>query len=192
MSVYREYSDQELALLLSKGDNTAFNEIYLRYDSLLYIYAYRKLKDKEEAKDVVQDIFITLWENRAELVLKTALAGYLYKSVLNKIFNIFKHQHIIQEYINSGNHFIEVDSAETDYLIREKDIAALIEKEIATMPPRMREIYELKRTAFLSTKEIAEQLNISEYTVSTQLKRALKYLRKRLGIVVYILYILHP
>ena len=76
-------------------------------------------------------------------------------------------------------------------MIREKDIKALIETEIAQMPPRMREIYELKRKSFMTTKEIAEHLQISEHTVSTQMKRALKLLRIKLGLLIYILYILH-
>jgi RNA polymerase sigma-70 factor (family 1) len=189
--IYPSLTDIELIDLLKSADEAAFKEIYLRYDSLLYIYAYRKLKDKEEAKDVVQEVFIHLWNQRDTFILQTTLSGYLYKSVLNKVFNIFKHQNIVQQYINSNNHFIETDSAETDYLIREKDIIALIEKEIAAMPPRMREIYELKRKDFLTTKEIAEKLNISELTVSTQMKRALKVLKVKLGLVIYLVYIIH-
>lgn len=184
-------SDHDLISLVRQGSEAAFKEVYLRYDSLLYIYAYKKLQNKAEAQDVVQEVFITLWNSRETFILKSTLSGFLYKSVLNKVFNIFKHQHIIQQYISSGEHFIETDSAETDYLVREKDIAALIEKEIAAMPPRMREIYELKRKEFLSTKEIAARLQISEMTVSTQMKRALKLLKLKLGVVIYIVYVLH-
>lgn len=187
---YNEHSDQDLLSLVKQGDTDAFEEIYLRYDSLLYIYAYRKLQNKEEAKDVVQEVFITLWNNRKTLLIQSTLSGYLYKSVLNKIYNIFKHQNIIQQYIDSGDHHLVVDHAEADHLIREKDIVTLIEKEIAAMPPRMREIYELKRKAFLSTKEIAERLEISELTVSTQMKRALKLLKLKLGTLHFIIYII--
>jgi len=177
--------------LLNKGNRSAFEEIYLRYDSLLYIYAYRKLRDKAEAQDVVQEIFINLWANRLDFKLNTSLSSYLYKSVLNKILNLFKHKQIIQKYIDAGDHYIDAFSEGTDYLIREKEINALIEKEIAAMPPRMREIYLLKRRDFLSTKEIADQLQLSEFTVSTQIKRALKLLRLKLGLIVFLLYIIN-
>ncbi|WP_219223630.1 RNA polymerase sigma factor [Pedobacter antarcticus] len=180
---YSKYSDSELTNLLRDGDDAAFKEIYLRYDKLLYLYAYKKLRNKEEAKDVVQDIFTWLLNNRLELNLKITLSGYLYKAVLNKIFDIFKHKGIIRKYADSGKHYIEVNNPETDYLIREKDITILINKEIAAMPPKMREIYLLKRKQFLSTKEIAGQLGLSEHTVSTQLKRALKHLKVKLGII---------
>lgn len=190
MANYNAFTDSELILLLNKDDDAAFREIYLRYDKLLYLYAYKKLRNKEEAKDVVQDVFTWLLNNRKEIHLKVCLSAYLYKAVLHKIFDIFKHKGIIKKYAESGEHYIELDSVETDYLVREKDITALIAQEIAAMPPKMREIYLLKRKSYLSTKEIALQLGISEHTVSTQLKRAMKHLRIKLGLVAYLLWIL--
>ncbi|SFH42663.1 RNA polymerase sigma factor [Pedobacter insulae] len=188
---YQNIMDQELAVLLRSGDDAAFREIYLRYDKLLYLYAYKKLRNREEAMDVVQDVFAWLLNNRDTFVLKTTLSGYLYKSVLNRVFDIYRHRDIIRQYVDSGDYHIEVDSNQTDYLIREKDIAELIKREIAGMPARMREIYELKRMQYLTTKQIAAQLELSEHTVSTQLKRAMKHLKTRLGIVVFILFVLN-
>ncbi|MGF7080396.1 RNA polymerase sigma-70 factor [Mucilaginibacter sp. UYCu711] len=180
--------DEELLLLLAGGDRVAFEELFLRYDTLLFSYAFRKLQDKYEAQDVVQEVFIALWNKRESFMLQTTLRGYLYKSVLNRVLDIFKHRKVKAAY---SSQFVEVDSAQTDYLLREKEITALIEKEIAMMPPKMREIYELKRKDFLSTREIAGKLDISEHTVNTQMKRALKHLRVKLGVLVYLFYILH-
>lgn len=181
---YSTCFDQELVLLLKDGDDAAFEEIYLRYDKLLLIYAYKKLRNREEAKDLVQDVFTWLWNNRKDFSLNTTLSGYLYKSVLNRIFDVVKHKGIIRKYADSGKYYIEISNEDTDYLIREKDIALLIEKEILAMPPKMREIYTLKKKYFLSTKEIATELSLSEHTVSTQMKRALKHLKIKLGIIV--------
>lgn len=190
MANYSTYTDSELIALWKEGNDAVFREIYLRYDKLLYLYAYKKLRNREEAKDVVQDSFTWLLNHRNEIQLNSSLSGYLYKTVLHQILDIFKHKGIIKKYAESGEHYIEVNSPEADYLIREKDIAALIENEIAAMPPKMREIYTLKRREFLSTKEIAGQLGLSVHTVSTQLKRALKHLKVKLGTVVFILWIL--
>lgn len=184
---YSTCFDQELVFLLKEGDDAAFGEIYLRYDKLLLIYAYKKLRNREEAKDLVQDVFTWLWNNRNDFSLNTSLSGYLYKSVLNRIFDLVKHKGIIRKYVDSGQHYIEISNADTDYLIREKDIALLIEKEISAMPPKMREIYNLKKKYFLSTKEIAAELSLSEHTVSTQMKRALKHLKVKLGLIVLFL-----
>jgi RNA polymerase sigma-70 factor (family 1) len=181
---YSRCFDHELAGLLKEGDDAAFREIYLRYDKLLLIYAYKKMRNREEAKDLVQDVFTWLWNNRNDFTLNTTLSGYLYKSVLNRIFDVIKHKGIIRKYVDSGQHYIEVSQEDTDFLIREKDITSLIEKEIQSMPPRMREIYNLKKKYFLSTKDIAAELSLSEHTVSTQMKRALKHLKVKLGIIV--------
>ncbi|WP_316817503.1 RNA polymerase sigma-70 factor [Pedobacter nyackensis] len=182
---YSTCFDQELALLLKEGDDAAFREIYLRYDKLLLIYAYKKLRNREEAKDLVQDVFTWLWNKRSDFQLNTTLSGYLYKAVLNRIFDVMKHKGIIRKYIDSGRHSIEISNEDADYLIREKDIVLLIENEILAMPPKMREIYTLKKKYFLSTKEIAAELSLSEHTVSTQMKRALKHLKVKLGLLVY-------
>ncbi|MBB5438950.1 RNA polymerase sigma-70 factor (family 1) [Pedobacter sp. AK017] len=191
MKDYQNLRDSELAVLLRNGDDAAFMEIYERYNSLLYAYAYRKLQDKQESEDVVQDVFIGLWEKREKFVLKTYLSGFLYKSVLNKILDIWKHNKVVTEHAALHTLQINTDTIETDYLIREKEIAAMIEKEIAAMPPRMREIYELKYKQYESTKNIASQLGISEHTVSNQLKNATKHLKNKLGLIVFVIYILN-
>lgn len=189
MGDYSKYTDSELAELFREDDNLAFKEIYHRYDKLLYIFALRKLSDEDEAMDVVQDVFTWILSNRKAFALKTSLSSYLYKSVLNKIFDIFRHQKTIKKYITEGNHYIDVDSTETDYLIREKDITKMINREIASMPPRMRQAYELKHKYRLSPKEIAEHMGISEHTVNVQLQRGLKHLKDKLGIVIYVIFI---
>jgi RNA polymerase sigma-70 factor (family 1) len=181
-------SDAELLVLVSQDNEAAFEILFQRFDALLYSYAYRKLRDKLEAQDVVQEVFIALWDRRHDFQLKTSLQGYLYKSTLNKVLDIFKHRTVRTAYAHT---YVEVNSAETDFLIRERELEALIAKEIEAMPPKMREVYILKRQQYLSTKEIAEQLDISEHTVNTQMKRALRHLRMKLGLLVYLLYILH-
>lgn len=188
---YSKYSDQELMRLFRSGDDTAFKEIYNRYDKLLFLFAFRKLNDESEAMDVVQDLFVYLLTHREKLILKTTLSGYLYKSVLNRILDIFRHQKTIRKYIDQGNYFIDVDSHETDYLIREKDINEMINKEIAMMPPRMREVYMLKHQQQLDPKAIATHLGISEHTVHVHLQRSLKYLKEKLGLAVFILFIIN-
>ncbi len=192
MADYSKYSDTDLSGLFQRGDDAAFKEIYNRYSQLLYLYALKRLNSKEESADVVHDVFASLLANREKFALTTALSGFLYKSVLNKVFDIYRHKDVIKEYIAAGNHYIDVDSSETDYLIREKDITALIDKEIAAMPPKMREIYEMKSKGNLSVKEIAGQMGISEHTVSTQLKRAMKHLKTNLGVLIYVIFILRP
>lgn len=187
---YKDLSDTVLAEKFRLGDDAAFREIYIRYDKLLFIFALRKLEDQDEAMDVVQDIFMWVLRNREKIALNTSLSSYLYKCVLNKVFDIFRHQKTIRKYIDQGHHYIEVDSRETDYLIREKQVKQMIDLEISAMPPRMREVYTLKHMQHLDSKQIAQQLGLSEHTVMVHLQRGGKYMRDKLGLLFQLLFIL--
>lgn len=189
MKLYHAYNDFDLAELLSAGDEKAFAEIFNRYNQKLFIYAFNRLHNEEEAKDVVQDIFVNLWNKRSGYALNTTLTGYLYTSVRNKAFDLFAHKKIESKYVDSLQHFISLENSSTDYLVREKEISGLVEREIMALPVKMREVFELSRKEHLSHKQIAEKLNLSEHTVSKQIKKALKILRVRLGLVIYLLVI---
>lgn len=182
--------DAELIIEIINNNEQAFYELYMRYSTLLLVYANRKLADKEEAKDVVQEVFVHFWDQKANLASDLQVSAYLYKAVLNKILNIYKHKDVLQRFEAAQFNYTPTISNDTDFLIREKEIRAMIDKEIAAMPPRMREIYQLKKQYFLSTKAIAEKFELSEHTVSTQLKRAAKLLKDKFGLVIYVLYIL--
>ena len=188
---YSKYNDSELIQLFARGDDAAFKEIYLRYDKPLYLYAYHKLGNKEESRDLIQDVFIWLLNNRQSISLTTTLSGYLYKSVLNKIYNIYKHKEVQRNYAEQGNQYVDLEGQQTDYLIREKDIHAMVDKEIASMPPGMREVYELRRKQYMSTKEAAAYLGVAESTVTTQMKRAMKQLKLKFGLIVFLIYIMN-
>lgn len=189
MAPYLELSDFELVSLLGDGDVCAFREIYERYNSLLFAYAFRKLQDKEEARDVVQEVFAGLWNNRSNFILKTTLSGYLYKCVLNKVLNIFRHKEFGRQYVESIRHIMDSGSVSMERMIVEKDIVSIIEQEIAALPPRMQQVFDLRRKEYLSNKEIAVRLDISEHTVATQMKKALKVLRLKLGALFFIIFI---
>ena len=185
-SDYELFSDSTLLGLLKSGDVQAFTEIYERYETLLYLYAYRKLQNKEDAKDVIQDVYTTLWDSRNSIVILNTLSGYLYKAVLNRALNIYKHKKLDQSHIDSFMSIIQTTAETTDYLIREKDISALIDYEVSMLPNRMGEIFNMRRKMELSDKEIALQLGISVHTVKTQMKQALKILRGKFGLLIYI------
>ncbi|OKS88776.1 RNA polymerase sigma factor [Mucilaginibacter polytrichastri] len=85
MLFYTDLSDFELIALIKKDDSNAYKEIYYRYTGILYTHAYSKLQDREEAKDVVQDVFSYLWSRRATIEFQINVSGYLYQSLRNKI-----------------------------------------------------------------------------------------------------------
>ncbi len=178
--------DQELCALLKEGNEKAFAEIFNRYQAPLFDFAYKRIRDKDEAKDIVQEIFVRLWNNRADHQIKTSLRSYLYRCVLNGTLNYISHQVIREEYVQSLQHMIDEPAHEADYPIREADMENLIKSEIAALPPKMREVFELRKLEYLSNKQIAGKMGISEQTVETHMKRALKVLRIRLGVGVFL------
>lgn len=185
MVSYQELSDQDLSELLKGNDKKAFTEIYERYHSLLYIYAHKKLNNNLEARDIVQDTLMNIWNRRTTLSICGTLRSYLFTSVRNRILDIFSHQKVEEKYMESL-HSLKQNSSSTDYMIREKELSAMIEQEINALPPRMREIFILSRREWLSNSDIASKLNISQHTVETQMKRALRQLRLKLGHITHL------
>ncbi|EHQ26280.1 RNA polymerase sigma factor [Mucilaginibacter paludis] len=189
MSIYNEYTDQELAALLTQGNRLAFAEVYDRYKGVLFVHAFKRLNNQEEAEDVIHDLFATLWNKRDELNINSQLSGYLYTAVRNRIFKMINRKKIESEYMASLDTSIDQSNFITDHKVRESELAKLIEKEIDGLPSKMREVFILSRQQNLNHKQIAEKLGISEQTVSKQITNALKILRIRLGLVVYLLYL---
>lgn len=188
--MYNKLSDVELTALLKDGDHTAFTEIYSRYWAVLYLHGRKMLRDDEEARDVVQELFTYLWKNAALLAVTGSLSSYLYRSVRNRIFNLIERKRIINDYQKSLIQFLEVGELVTDELVRERELSEQIEKEIQLLPPKMREVFELSRKQHLSYKEIGEQLGISDQTVRRQVSNALSILRTKLGVSVGVIYVL--
>lgn len=190
MAAYSTLLDNELIDLLKSGDQTAYTQIYDRYQGLLFVYACKITKDEDEAEDIVQEVFFYLWDKRRTILFKTSLPAYLYSAVRYKYFNLLDHKKVRANYADSLQEFIEKGDVQADHVIREKELTRLIEKEISLLPPKMREIFELSRKEHLSHKEIAEKLNLSEKTVKNQINNALKELRVKLGMFTFLLFLM--
>jgi len=181
MNNYKGFSDSELFDLLKNNDQAAYLEIYDRYKVLLQNHAIRKLPEMDDVEDILQELFIDLWEKRANIHLTTGLGNYLYTAVRNRIFNLFYKRQRQTNYLNSLTSVIEKGEYVTDITLREKEFSEIIRNEINLLPPRMKEVFLLHRNESLTYKEIADLLGTSELTVATQIKKSLKTLRIRLG-----------
>jgi len=181
LPAYYNYSDAELADLLKKGDLSAFTAIHTRYYGVLYSHACKRLSDREEVKDILQELFIYIWNNREKLDFNINLQAYLYTAIRNRILNVFKHQKVKSDYIASFEKFTAKNEPLPDEILRNKELIAIIDAEVSALPPQMRMVFELSRNANLSHREIAEKLNISPLTVRKQVNNSLKILRVKLG-----------
>ena len=191
MDNLRTASDHELLQRLKQSDHSAYKEIYKRYFHLLFVHAYKKVGDEEQAKDVVQDVFANLWFKREFSLPSTNLAGYLFTSVRNKIFDLFAHQKVATKYLDSLSNYLEThQSSPTDYHIREREFGLYIEQQIQKLPPNMKKIFEMSRKEQLSHQEIAKELNTTENNVSKQLNSALRVLKTKLSILFILLLVI--
>jgi RNA polymerase sigma-70 factor (ECF subfamily) len=186
MFAYSTLSDQELSDLLKKGDHRAYTEIYNRFKAPLYVHAYNKLRNREEAKDLIQELFTTLWNNRESLHLGGHLSSYLYTAVRNRVFRSISRLGLEYAYVNSIQDSVNQGICITDHRVRENQLQAMIDREINALAPKMREIFLLSRKSNLTHKEIALKLGIAEPTVKKQVNNALKTLRVKLGILTFL------
>lgn len=191
MRLHQNIDDHTLFDLVKAEANVdAFKEIYDRYFEALFIHAMKRLRDKEEAQDVVQDVFTILWTKKDYISLTDSLPAYLFTAVRNRILNVISHKHVESSYIQSIQEFVNQEICQTDHLLRENDLANLIEKEISSLPLRMQEIFILSRKEHRSHKEIAKELHLSEQTVKKQVQNALKILRVKLTSIMMILLVI--
>ncbi|CAM4252981.1 RNA polymerase sigma-70 factor, ECF subfamily [Pedobacter westerhofensis] len=178
---YEPLSDTDLIVLLRHGDHAAFAEIYRRYYPLMLNFAVRKLYDEDLSKDFVQELFTNVWEKRETILESGNLRSYLYIFIRSRILNHFKNQNVQAKYIEVLKQAFSVAGyAQTDYLARERSLNEYIDRQIKSLPEKMRIVFQMSRTEHLSHKHIAQKLNTSEENVSKHITRALRSLKTKL------------
>lgn len=181
MYKYESQSNEELLHHLRLGRTEVMDEIYRRFYGLLYSHVYRRLPDREEVRDIIQEALVTLWNKRTQLAEDTNLSSYLYTLVRNRVLNTYRNQKVREAYLASLQTFMDRGVSLTDEKLREKELIALVEKEVAALPPQMKLIFEMSRNLEMSHQQIADELKISPHTVRTQVRSALRILRTKLG-----------
>ncbi|WP_164111888.1 MULTISPECIES: RNA polymerase sigma factor [Sphingobacterium] len=190
MPDYSTLSDMDLVALVKEGNQSSFTEIFERYKFVLHYHACKKMGNREDTKDIIQEVFVNFWEKRKTITCNSNLSGYLYTSLRNSILNHFAHQKVRTKYVDSMIEFADVSTVFTDHLVRERQFSEIIEAEIAALPDKMRLVFEMSRKLNLSHQEIAAELGITESTVNRQISNALKILRTKLGLFTYLLFLI--
>lgn len=162
-----------------KGDVEAFKEIYLTYYQDLCIYACNYTNDRYAAEDLVQNLLLKFWENRATITIDMALKSYLYKSVHNSFIDNYRKEKYLKDNLEDLRYKLLIDSVEENTDIQDRRLAILREG-IQELPLRCREIFLMSKFEGMSYKQIAEKLNISVNTVENQIGKAFKMLRIKL------------
>lgn len=168
----------DLALRLRKNDISAFNTLYWRYHTAIYANALRLLKDPVIAEDIVQDVFITLWEKRLLIDPNQDIAGWLFVVCHHKSVDQLKRklrqsiaEKVLQPVIEDP-HAFEID-------IEEEQIRA-IERAVDQLSPQKRKVFELCKVQHRTYEKAAEELHISKYTVKEYLAEAIVSIKKHI------------
>lgn len=181
----KEASSQEetnlLAKRIQKGDIKAFDLLYERFSERLFSFAFSMLKNREDAKEIVQETFLKVWNKRSQINTSQSIKAYLFSISYNVTIDILRarlKEDKYREYIQ--NQFI-VGEPGAENMADFNELSETVQKAIEELPEQRKKIYLLSREEGLSHKEIAENLNISVKTVENQINLALKIIRKKLN-----------
>ena len=175
------YSDPTTLIInLKKGEEQAYIYLVDNYSKRLYAYALSLSNDKVMAQDIIQNVFLRIWEKRKKIDVNTSLLNYLFKSVYNEFLNLYKKKKstmlLEQKYFNS------LEKISADY--NDNNLKKAMERitiEIHSLPPKCREVFILSRKDGLTNIEISDYLNVSIKTVEAHITKAFSILRKELG-----------
>lgn len=172
------WPDERLLELMQESNHAAFDQIYNKYWSKLYLAAYNILRDRQASEDAVQEVLVSLWMKRNSLSIDS-LAAFLHASVRYQVFKVIRLGKVKQTTtLELDLRFVENEAEDS---LNGKDINHLLDLGVARLPQKCQEIYHLSRNENMSTKQIAMQLGLAPKTVENQLTIALRRLRTTLG-----------
>ena len=186
---YKTLPDELLLLYLRTGDEIAFREIYQRYWKKLYCIARRKLESIEVVEELVQDIFLKLWERRDALRIDQ-LEAYLVTAVRYAVINHIKSTLVQEKYADYVNDQFSDVVYTTDEQLGLNELVNAVDQQLNNLPEKTRQIFRLNRLECQSVKEISSRLKVPERTVEYHISQAIKslrlYLRDYLYVVIYV------
>lgn len=166
---------------LISGDKIVVNELYKKYSTRLYHFAYNYLKSEADALDVVQEVFINLWDNRKKLHKNSNLDAYLFTITKNTVISVFRKKLSEKEYIESLKNKVVVNGIDTETQVNYELLTQKLNQLIDQLPPQRKRVYILSKKQGLSNKRVANELKISVKTVEDHISKAKKFLKERLS-----------
>jgi len=174
-------NDIELVEKLRKGDVEAFDTIYSKYSGTLYAFGLKYLRSADDAKELVQSVFLKIWENHKNLKKELSFRSYLFTITYNDICKIFRTRKFMEKFIRDSMHKVSQSSARTEEGIDFGSVLDQVKKIIDKLPERQKIIFEKSRIEGKSTKEIALELDLTPGTIDNYISKSIRFIRERLS-----------
>lgn len=173
--------DTELVARVQKGDVEAFDMLYIRYSKGLYRFGMKYLKSSADAEELVQSVFVNIWEHRATLKKELSFKSYLFTIAFNDICKFFRSNNYFRRFVAEVCRENPLQSTRIDEAIGCRSVIERITQIINTMPERQKAVFRLSRDKGLSSKEIAAKIGITTGSVDNYISGALKIIRQELA-----------
>lgn len=173
--------DDKILKALKGGEMKSFEIIYRLYNSHIYNFIYRMIKNTSVSKDLTQDVFLQIWNTKNNIKYDNNFEGYLFTMTRNTVYQYIRREVLLQNYINKlGKDKDEKTDVNIEGELDNKYFEERISELIEELPEARRRIFLLYWKSDLSYKEIAQTLSLSEKTIATQVNRSLQFLRDRM------------
>lgn len=180
MPIAAKYDEKELLALVATGNRQAFTQLYTTYLNNLYRYIFLFTKSKEETEEILQEIFIKIWETREKLPEVASVKNYLFRFAKNKLLDKIRHLQIRQRVLSEIKRTKDISETTTSDQCTYREYYRLVQQAIEKLPPKRKLIFRLNIENGLSQDEIAMQLNISKSVVQKQVYSASNFVREYL------------
>jgi RNA polymerase sigma-70 factor (ECF subfamily) len=175
------YSDEELMREIKADNMFAFDLIYKKYSKKLYKFGYSLLKSHEETENLVQDVFLNLWENRHKVEKDSSIKSYIFAITYNSAISILRKKAMESKFVEYLKSLQIINEKPVNMELEYTELTNRINEIVYALPQRQKEVYLLHKVEALKYSEIAVLLDISVNTIENHMSRALKTIRKKLG-----------
>ncbi len=194
LKIFENISDSELAQRIRGGQKSAYQELFERYAPRIYKFSFSYLKNKADSEELVQEVFLKIWEKREILDHSKNIKSFIFKIAVNTIYDFIRRKNIENAFSDFTKANFEEESDNTWQSVIFEDMKQNLQSLVEKLPIQQQKIFHLSKTEGLSNDEIAVKLNLSKRTVENHLYRSISFLKehfKNESIIALLFFYLH-
>ena len=174
-------SDEELMQEIKADNMFAFDVLYKKYCKRVYKFGHSILKSPEDSENLMQDVFLSLWENRHKVEKDSSIKSYIFTIVYNSAISVIRKKAKESQFVEYLKSIQEINIEPVNVELEYNELTKKLDEIVKALPQRQKEVYQMHKVDGLKYSEIAERLHISVNTIENHMSRALKTIREKLG-----------